>query len=355
LKTVFIIGAGASKEINMPIGDKLKRNISSELNIHIDNSGPLPDLRYDVHRAIRIYGEEMKGKGITQRDIFLCTVAISKALPLSISIDNYLDAHRDNKMIETIGKIGIINSILMAEHNSKLFGEKKEGINFNALEETWYTSLFKKLTEGCQFNQLSKRLKNVSFIIFNYDRSFEYFLYNALIIYYSIEKDKAAEAVNGINIYHPYGIAGTLPFQNNDINVDYGNIPSPEQLYLLSKQIKTFMEGVDSSLVSYQKLTTELINAQKIIFLGFAYHKQNIDLLFPKKIDGEIKIHSDGIARTPEWQSCYGTFLGISKDNQKKIIYNLKDLDGRIGNEINAFEGTCYDFFNEYGHSLIFD
>jgi hypothetical protein len=294
LKTVFIIGAGASKEINMPIGDKLKQNISSELNIHIDNQGPLPDLRSDIHRAIRIYGEEMRTKGITQRDVFLCTVAISEALPLSISIDNYLDAHCDNKMIESIGKIGIINSILMAERNSTLFGEKKGGINFNALEKTWYTSLFKKLTEGCQFQQLLKRIKNVSFIIFNYDRSFEYFLYNALITYYGIGKDKASEAVNSINIYHPYGVAGTLPFQNNDMAVDYGNIHGPEQLYLLSKQIKTFMEGVDPSLSSYQKLTNAIINAQKLIFLGFAYHKQNMNLLFPAKIEGGIKIHSDG-------------------------------------------------------------
>jgi hypothetical protein len=40
---------------------------------------------------------------------------------------------------------------------------------------------------------------------------------------------------------------------------------------------------------------------------------------------------------------------------KKEIIYNLKDLDGRIKSEMNVFEGTCYDFFNEYGHSLVFD
>ncbi|MGB5746556.1 MAG: hypothetical protein WBM69_06215, partial [Desulfobacterales bacterium] len=134
---------------------------------------------------------------------------IRDALSQAISIDNFIDAHRDNNKIALCGKLAIVRSILDAEKRSLLYFEKIRSdstINFNSIENTWYTPFFQLLTENCEKNDLKDRFETITLIIFNYDRCIEQYLYHSLQNYYGISEGEADEFVKKISIYHPYGI-----------------------------------------------------------------------------------------------------------------------------------------------------
>lgn len=173
---------------------------------------------------------------------------ITKALPLSISIDNYIETQKGLWTIEFCGKLAIVRTIIATERKYALFipsNEELSWINFEKtdtlIHRSWYPLFFQKITEGCRVNELSKRLDNVSFIIFNCDRSFKYFMYNALMVYYNIGSDNAINIVRNLHINHPYGIIGDL--WDDKGKCTFGILPNTTQMIQLTKRIKTFTES----------------------------------------------------------------------------------------------------------------
>ena len=215
MKTTFIIGAGASKEVGLPTGDKLKSKISDLLNIKFDFSQMISG-DYTIEQALRIIAskEPKSDKGINP---FLDEAwHITDSLPLAISIDHLVDSQRRNDKLTICAKLGIIVSILGAEKESKLFVDHRNSQNaldFSSIQNTWYRPFFQILTENCTISDLPERLKSVSFIVFNYDRCLEQFLYHSIRRYYKLKDCDAADLVDQIEIYHPYGCIGSLPFQ----------------------------------------------------------------------------------------------------------------------------------------------
>lgn len=350
MKTVFVIGAGASAEIGMPIGSELKKIISRTLNFdshYIDES---PGEKSIVVNAIKYYSENKKSQGTYTRDPLHCALEISKALPLADSIDNYLNSHRDDKDIEICGKIAIVYSILKSESKSKLFRKDNDLIVFNSIEDTWYVSLFKRLVHNCQLNNFIKRLEDITFITFNYDRSLELFLFYAIKQYYRIDENKAAGIIDTIKIYHPYGQAGELPFQEGCC-IEYGKLPDAQTLYGLSQLIKTFMERVDADEKEYQSIIGSLVDADRVIYLGFAYYAQNMNLLYPSIIDNKKMVNST--LRYLSHIVCYCTAYGFSESENDAIKQKIQSMDKRIG-AVEVFNGKCFDFFKEYSQRIEF-
>jgi hypothetical protein len=350
MNTVFIIGAGASSEIGMPVGNELKKTIAKFLN---QETRPSENSYRDaIDGAVSLHSKERLKTW--KEDIRLSTVAnkISKALPLAESIDNYLNAHKGNKDVEFIGKIGIIFSILHAEAHSKL--KKTSAKLFNDIEKTWYAALFKKIAQGCQIDLFIQKMREIVFITFNYDRSLEYFFYNATQTYFDITSDQAKSITNEMRIFHPYGQAAFLPFQSETDSIEFGKLPNAEQLYNLSKQIKTFMEGVDESSKVYKKIIKSLEDANRIIYFGFAYYKQNMDLLYPQKIPGSKRIN--GTSTFQGGVKCYGTAFGFSENELATISENIQQRDARISTQdIELYQGECYDFLSkEYIQRITF-
>jgi hypothetical protein len=81
---------------------------------------------------------------------------ISKAMPLSISIDNYIEAQREDKDIARCGKLAIVRAIREAEKNCELTSvycktqsRSSRVKNIEDIENLWYLQLFQKITEGC--------------------------------------------------------------------------------------------------------------------------------------------------------------------------------------------------------------
>jgi hypothetical protein len=97
-------------------------------------------------------------------------------MALAISIDNFLDAHKDNNKIVLCGKLAIARSILQGERESLLYFERQginSTINFNSLEKIWHLPFFQLLTENCSENDLKIRFQSLTVMVLNYDRCIE--------------------------------------------------------------------------------------------------------------------------------------------------------------------------------------
>jgi hypothetical protein len=358
MRTIFVIGAGAGVEIRMPDGNSLKKNIAELLELkRVD--------RIDIVRDNAIY--QTLVNSVPQSNGFpddgsltkLLNAAknIASAMPHAISIDNYIDARRGNQEIELCGKIAIVRSILEAERNSALFAiydkfppldtmVKKVG----AINNSWYPLVFQKITEGCSVEELPERLDNISFIIFNYDRCFEYFMYNVLMLYYDMNPHTAEETVQNLHIIHPYGTVGDLWSANGSIT--FGVDPSSTQHLLeLSRKIKTFTEsnGDEEEKGRDRNIKYVVERADRIIFLGFAYHAQNLDILFKRP---GVLYTLDGVPISKHI-ACYGTGYNISENDLRHIHSLLEQSSDKI-KECNVVNATCAQFFQEFWHRLSF-
>ncbi|HLP48134.1 MAG TPA: hypothetical protein VK469_19480 [Candidatus Kapabacteria bacterium] len=347
--TVYVIGAGASKEANLPTGYELKGKIIQALDIRHDFQQQFSG-DYIITEALRISVKRTDNRNSSiNQYITNAAWLIRDALPLAISIDNFIDAHRDDDKIALCGKLAIVQSILEAEKNSPLYFEssnKDSKIPFLNLEKTWYNRFFQLLTESCEKNDLQERFESVTLIIFNYDRCIEHFIYYALQNYYRVTGHEAAELVKAINIYHPYGDVGSLPWQNREpvsdkkLVMEFGKEPEPEQLLELSNNIKTFTEGTDPQSSEISEIRRHLKLADRVVFLGFAFHPMNMQIITPENTyNNPVKV--------------FATTLGISDSDKEVISAQIKkSLPGR--NSVSMMNKTCYEFFGEYWRSLSF-
>ena len=268
--------------------------------------------------------------------------SIQTAMSQAPSIDDYLDLHSDNPDIQAVGKIAITYAILEAERLSTLhFEPMKETMpRFEVLEDTWYAKFFHALRVPKQ--NLNHIFENVSIITFNYDRCIEHYLVCALENYYGITQQKAIEVASSLKIFHPFGVVGRLDWLTREQNtVGFGGSSMRNALHLLAlaEQIKTFYERThDETMV--EEMRAEVENAEVIAFLGFAFHRPNMDLIRPGK--------SRAMQR-----SIFATVKCMSQSDCDMIRYQLTYNFVAPGEfQIQLYDMTCNDFFKDYYRSL---
>ncbi len=275
-KTVYIIGAGASTDWGFPVGEALKTEIAK---LFEQNRGAFtdPSLKQRYSNLIRMQ------KTIEAASLKKEAQTIRAAMPLSFSIDNFLDATPDNVQRISLGKIAIVRTILSYERESELCLGKGRSIVDILQTKSWHTNLFQSLVENCTFDGFKERLKRVTFIVFNYDRVLEQFLLLATRLYYQASEDDAAEAVNVLEIIHPYGQCGVLPWQNvgNNCELDYGSNESlnHDELKDLAEQIYTFTDKRSLASTTRSKAHVAILNSERLVSLGFAFHPMNMQWL----------------------------------------------------------------------------
>jgi hypothetical protein len=349
-KTVFVVGAGASKEAGFPDGAGLKAVIANLLNISFEyNQQIAGDPR--IALALREVVKDPNGHPGDINPLRRKCQQIRTRLPMALSIDNYIEAHSDDPDIELCGKLGIVKSILDAEASSRLKHENEhdEPFKMSALLDTWYAKFFGMLVENVSKPNVGKIFENISIITFNYDRSIERYLVQALEEYYELPRPEAEKLMRSLKIYHPYGQVGDLPWQNGSVPVRYGNNERSD-LLAISKEIKTFSEGLsDKEMMS--AIRGLVMDAKHLVFLGFAFHPQNVDLL-------KTHPNSSGMSRI------FATVKGISPSDQGSVKISLAHLLNRKVNaheRSNVFvndltfeflEGDCAKIFGEYWRSL---
>ncbi|QRR36297.1 hypothetical protein JNX00_10730 [Hydrogenophaga sp. YM1] len=267
-------------------------------------------------------------------------------MPQAISIDNFIDSHRSDARLATCGKLAIARCILDAEASSALFVNRQERfpkIDFARVESTWFNAFFQLLTENCQESELEDRMAKVAVITFNYDRCIEHYLHGALQNYYALKPDRAAEILANLHIFHPYGHVGLLPWQQPGGSIEYGAKVSGRTLVESANGIRTFTEGVDPERSEVQAIRAMLREASRIAFLGFAFHRLNLALLFPGLHDGEQVLN----------RPTFATGLGISQADGKEIAEELSRVGAIFANRFYFRNDlTCAALFREYWRSL---
>ncbi|MHB1142635.1 MAG: hypothetical protein ACYC1T_12890 [Sulfuricaulis sp.] len=345
-KTLIVVGAGASKEGNLPTGSELKQRIATLLDIRFEHGYRQISGDHIVCDAIR----HAIRRGVPDaRDInphLHSAWRIRDAMPQAISIDNFIDSHQGDVKLELCGKLAIVRSILEAERNSLLYVDsmtRNGSLNYQSLEGTWFNAFMQLLTENCRADQLEERLSKIELIVFNYDRCIEHFLFHSLQTYYGIDSNRAANIVCGIKIYHPYGTVGALPWYDREHAIEFGAEPDPRQLVDLADQIKTFTEGTDPDSSDVVAIRNGLVESHIVLFLGFAFHRLNLDLIRPS---GEKILNSEDLRY-------FGTAKGISNSDCEGIKIELIKLGGpKYKNIALRNDLSCSQLFREYWRSL---
>jgi len=97
MSTVFVIGAGASCEVGLPVGEELKGKISQLLNIQYDNfRTKMKSGDHTIQQALC--------KTNNYHRLALAALRIKDALPLAISIDNFMPRQKNTWVVFGTGK-----------------------------------------------------------------------------------------------------------------------------------------------------------------------------------------------------------------------------------------------------------
>ena len=352
-QTLFVVGAGASFELGLPLGIKLAENIAAKLHFKFDYGR----MTEGDDRFFSALQQKFPDGDILNNNLRACA-RIKSGILLARSIDNYIDAHKEDAKVASMGKLAIIDCIVKAEKSSKLYFDPHSSeytFDTKKLDKTWIAELVDLLFYGTPKSNIDRIFNNLSVISFNYDRCIQQALVLALHTYYHFDTATCFEIVNKLRIIYPYGSLGHFSQAQSAKAVPFGADIHPSYLFELSKNIRTYSEQLaDIELVS--QISTEVENAQNIVFLGCAYHPQNINILTSNNPNFEKNI--------------YGTALGISDDGvaQKRLrlFYNLHfsssisrdsaDLphDSRINSFIKLENALgCFDLMQEYRHSLL--
>ncbi len=114
MKTVFIIGAAANKELDangsMPFGTELANRIQTQLTSELLTSSQFPD------GVISGIFSRMGGLGA---DHVAAMTRIAQGITFADSIDEFLDEWSDQTLVMEVGKVAIAHQILEAEARTK--------------------------------------------------------------------------------------------------------------------------------------------------------------------------------------------------------------------------------------------
>ncbi|WP_291122940.1 SIR2 family protein, partial [Flavobacterium sp. UBA6046] len=181
------------------------------------------------------------------------------------STDTFLEPRQEEERY--LGKLAIAYALIPFEKEEPLF-----------YDNSWYKTFINKL--NLSFEDFEKN--KISFITFNYDRSLEFFLMTSLKNRFKKSQDEVAEKLKKIPIVHLYGKLGLLPWEvisDNDYYRNYEPTVLPHHLRKSSKSLKIIYDKLDLDNPEFKQAKILLSAARKIYFLGFGYHKDNLDRL----------------------------------------------------------------------------
>ena len=342
-RTVFVLGAGASVDLNLPSGDDLRKDLMKVLE---RDSVHARFCNEQFNGAILQLCKNRGGHDWTMHfeEFADAAVRIRYALPMTVSIDNLLHTHRKDRVMIQVGKIAIATVILEKEASSYLtpkIPSKRDRIevavtNTATMAKTWYLPLMRLLATGRTVEEIGAIFQNVAFVVFNYDRCLEHFLVNAIINYFNVSSRVAAETVNQLNIIHPYGQVGYLGWQNHPPDGVVSSFGRSEgNLIEIAEQILTFTESANEGVIRETK--NLITGAQTLVMMGFGFLPQNMELL---RVD-----HRSEITRV------FVTTLGIGDDDVEIVIAEIREMIQRrptqeTGGRMDRFQpfverGTC--------------
>jgi hypothetical protein len=272
---IFVIGAGASREYNFPLGSELKEAIASAVKFRFEyGSSELisgsPGLLDHIRRHV-------KGDAARANEYTKAASILVGAIPSFISVDEALHFVSESPHAVEVGKIAIVDQILKAERESTLAFNPKTG-RPGELPGGWIAEMFSMALAGIQRKDLRSIFDQVTFINFNYDRAVEQYLYWALQERASATAEEAGEIVAKLNVLRPYGSIGQFaPDMGSAFS--FGTTAYFDPFSRL-KDLGTYTD--QTPMHDSAAMTAAISGAKLIIFLGFGYHRSNMDIIVGK-------------------------------------------------------------------------
>jgi hypothetical protein len=264
--TVFVLGAAFSAEMDLPLGDGLKKDIIRILPNGQDGGGD---------RLLRELIES-QGNPLWQD----ASALLKAALPYAASIDNLVEHHQNDAAVVTVAKWAIARAISLRETICPLgpeYSPRKTGhLESTNLPFTGYHALFRLIVAGVPKNQLQVAFSRLKVITFNYDRTLEVFLARAVAAHSGLAIAEAESVVNQATVFHAYGSLDTtaqIPANRRG----FAPLDHRDQIKVLSEGLRTFSEKIRSG--EDQGLREEMREADRVVFLGCAFHPQNLRLI----------------------------------------------------------------------------
>jgi hypothetical protein len=339
-KTVFVLGAGASAEVGLPVGNALLNEICKLIDIKFD-FGSQKSGDHLITSALKLILKEGREVSKINEHIHAAWQIIRSAQQ-GISIDHIVDALEDTR-VELVAKLGIVRAIQLAESSSEYFmrpSDHRHELNLLKFKNTWYDDLTKAICEKRKKSELQSVFENISIVSFNYDRCMERYLPVSIGNYYGIPTPEIQQLMPSLEIVRPYGIAGRLEWMS-PTKERHGCEMGLEvaRLANASEMIRTFTQGVADEAIS-QRVQTCISEAERVIFLGFAFHPQNMSIL-EAKVDQNTEILATAY---------------LASDNDRRVIQDsiLKTFGyrGDKPSSIIIAAETCSSLFRSYWRTI---
>jgi hypothetical protein len=344
--TVFVIGAGAGVEVGMPVGNELATKIAEETNFRFD-AGQQVGGDERVWTASR---NMALAAGLDQTSTLSAGRMIATGIAYAQSIDNYVHTHCDKESVKIVAKNAIVHRILEAERNSSLFIDQAQAEfgrfkDEDRVRRSWLQAFFSTLQDGViEAYNIEDIFDNFGIINFNYDRCIEHFLFQAMQRLYPAKgTGYLADLINRkLKIIHPYGVVGELEWQGSGPSIQFGAKDDSYDLAKLSAGIRTYNEEVEDK-KKINELRDLVSAAQRIVFLGFHFHKQNIELVSPEPNAPQLRGSID----------MFATHVNRSQADKDFIFdHRLRRVrHGRTLYPISSVrdECDCAELFKEFG------
>jgi hypothetical protein len=333
-KTTLVVGAGASSEMQFPGNEELLARIGQSF----DFSRFGTDLQMKDSVLLAQYLQKMAtrfNKG--EKDVYAAAERVRIASKLARSVDSLLDQHDTDQLISAAVKLAIVHFICQAEAKSTLRAEPRIAGDLPIQgTDTWLYQLGQLVTSGVPRSQVERCLDDLSIICFNYDRSIEHFLPWAMVMAFGMElKEAQAIVAAKLRIIHPYGTIGRLPWQKGEAaDCDWGT-EQPWNIHNLSTLIRTSSE-VQRDQQMLMQIRSAVSSSKRIVFLGFGFQAQNVDLLVDY-----------GLSHDPEIAI---TVHGLSPTNRASVIRMLKRKLAIEHEELlMVLDGKCGDLMRDFG------
>jgi hypothetical protein len=259
---VFILGAGSNQNYGFFSGEGLKNYCCYEFKKRLDK---FPNID--------------NPPGILKKDAeILSEIANTRSHD---NIDQILSMNAD---LELVGKFAIVDAILHCERHSYPFAQ----LNL-------YISLFRFIRKGINHpNEFEQIFENdFTFITFNYDRSLEYYFYNALHNFKRNLQNLSDIYRRVFKIYHFYGTLGSI-LKGEANYLEFGSNPDPFKLIDASSSIEVLHnDKLPSNFIAIQDA---LKKANIVFFLGFGFDDENLrKLRIPETLSHDCNVYGTGI------------------------------------------------------------
>lgn len=334
-RTTLIVGAGASAELQFPTNAELLARIIQGYDFKRANSETSTRDGQLLLRNIYKLAERLNKK---VGDVAAAAERLRNACRLGRSIDTVLEQYDHDPLVVACGKLAITFFMGQGESRSNLKDVPRVEGELplqGKIAEYWVYQLGQLITSGVPRSKIGQALEQLTIINFNYDRSVEHFLPYALVMAYGIELKEAQQVVaDKLDIVHPHGSIGRLPWQKGDAPQAEWGVEQPWNIHAIAAQLKSLNER-SSDRNALRDIRLSVASAKRLVFLGFGFQPQNVDLLF-----------ENTLSHNPE--VLISTY-GMSSGNAATVAQMIRRLAGlESADQLMISPGKAWEVLRDY-------